>query len=92
MRLFDLANAVWSFVDVGEGGGPLREQARRARLMGDASGEDTDAIFEEIRADLRRTLANHERAGRTKAAGVFREMVRWADAHDSSSPPRTTPR
>jgi aminoglycoside phosphotransferase (APT) family kinase protein len=81
-RLFDLANAVWSFADVGEGGGPLAEQARRVRLMCDAYGwEDTDAIVDGIRADLKRALANHERAGREKAADIFREMVSWIDAH-----------
>lgn len=31
--------------------------------------------------DLLRALANHERARRPKAAGIFREMVRWIDAH-----------
>jgi hypothetical protein len=81
-RLFDLANAVWSFVDVGEGGGPIGEQARRVRLMCDAYGwDDTDAIVEEIRADLKRALANHEPAGRTKPAAIFREMVAWMEAH-----------
>ena len=79
-RLFDLANAVWSFADVGEGGGPVREQARRVRLVCDAYGwGDTDSIVDEIRADLGRALANHERAGRRKAADIFREMVRWMD-------------
>ena len=81
-RLFDLANAVWCFVDVGEGGGPVGEQARRVRLMCDSYGwGDTDAIVDEIRADLLRALSKHERAGRPKAADIFREMVRWIDAH-----------
>ncbi len=81
-RLFDLANAVWCFVDVGEDGGPVAEQARRARLMCDAYGwRDSDAIVDEIRADLLRALANHERAGRMKPADIFREMVAWMDAH-----------
>jgi hypothetical protein len=81
-RLFDLANAVWSFVEVGESGGPVEEQARRVKLMCDTYGwDDTDAIFDEIGADLKRALANHERAGRAKAADIFREMVNWLDAH-----------
>ena len=84
-RLFDLANAVWCFVDVGEGGGPVAEQARSVRLMCEAYGwRDTYAILDEIRADLFRALANHERAGRTKAAGIFREMVRWIDVHSGA--------
>jgi aminoglycoside phosphotransferase (APT) family kinase protein len=79
-RLFDLANAVWCFVDVGEDGVPVAEQARRVRLMCDSYGwDDTDAIVEEIRANLGRALSNHERAGRAKAADIFREMVRWMD-------------
>ncbi len=84
-RLFDLANAVWCFVDVGEGGCPVAEQARRVRLICDAYGwRDTDAIVDEIRADLLGALANHERAGRTKAADIFREMVRWIDVHSGA--------
>lgn len=81
-RLFDLANAVWCFANIGEGGGPVREQARLIRLMCDAYGwDDTDAIIDEIRADLLRALSNHERADRVKAVGIFREMVRWIDTH-----------
>jgi aminoglycoside phosphotransferase (APT) family kinase protein len=81
-RLFDLANAIWCFVNVGEGGGPVREQARRIRLMCDAYGwGDADAIVDGIRADLKRALSNHQRAGRQKAAGIFQEMVRWIEEH-----------
>ena len=81
-RLFDLANAVWCFADIGEGGGPVREQARLIRLMCDAYGwNDTDAIVDEMRADLARALSNHERAGREKAVVIFKEMVRWIDTH-----------
>ena len=81
-RLFDLANAVWSFADVGEGGGAVEEQAQRVRLMCDAYGwEDTDAIIDEIHADWRRALANHERAGRQGPARVFEGMVRWISAN-----------
>ena len=81
-RLFDLANAVWSFANVGEGGGPVREQARRIRLMCDAYGwEDPHEIVEEIHADLRKARANHERAGRLKARDIFQEMITWMDTH-----------
>jgi hypothetical protein len=70
---------------VGEGGCPVAEQARRVRLMCDAYGwHDADAIVDEIRADLLRALANHERAGRAKAADIFREMVRWLDVHSGA--------
>ena len=79
-RLFDLANAVWSFANVGEGGGPVIEQARRIRLMCDAYGwEDPHEIVEEIHADLRKARANHERAGRLKAREIFQEMITWMD-------------
>jgi aminoglycoside phosphotransferase len=37
-RLFDLANAIWSFADVGEEGGSVAFQARRIRLMCDSYG------------------------------------------------------
>jgi len=75
-RLFDLANAVWGFADVG--GESVREQARRVRLMCDAYGwEDPGQIVDEINADWHRALANHERAGRRGPARVFGGMVRW---------------
>ncbi len=81
-RLIDLANAVWSSANVGEGGGPVREQARRIRLMCDAYGwEDPHEIVEEIHADLRRARANHERTGRPKARDIFKEMITWMDTH-----------
>ena len=77
-RLFDLANAVWSFADVGEGGGAIVEQARRVRLVCDAYGwDDLSGILDEIYADWRRALANHERAGRRGPTRVFEGMVRW---------------
>ena len=88
-RLFDLANAIWSFADVGEAGGSMASQARRIRLMCDAYGwDDTGMIVDEIQADLRRALANHERAGGRKPAEIFREMVLWMDTHatDLESP------
>lgn len=39
------------------------------------------AAVDEIHADLRRALANHERAGRQGPARVFREMVSWISTH-----------
>jgi hypothetical protein len=81
-RLFDLANAIWSFADVGECGDAVEEQARRVRLMCDAYGwDDPGGIVEEIYADWRRALANHERAGRQGPARVFERMVRWMSAN-----------
>lgn len=81
-RLFDLANAVWSFAKVGEEGGPIAEQARLIRLMCDAYGWDEPrAIVDEIHADLRRARANHERAGRQRPRDVFHRMVGWMEAH-----------
>jgi aminoglycoside phosphotransferase (APT) family kinase protein len=83
-RLFDLANAVWSFANVGKGGGPVAKQACLIRVMCDAYGwEDPDAIVDEIHADLRRARANHEHAGRLKARNIFQEMIDWMDAHAS---------
>lgn len=81
-RLFDLANAIWCFVDIGECGGDIASQARRTRLMCDAYGwDDTNAIVDAIHADLLRALANHELVGRREVAEIFREMVRWIEAH-----------
>jgi aminoglycoside phosphotransferase (APT) family kinase protein len=81
-RLFDLSNAVWSFANVGEGGGPVGEQARLIRLMCDAYGwDDPHAIVDEIHADLRRARTNHERAGRLKVRDIFQEMITWMDAN-----------
>ena len=81
-RLFDLANAIWSFADVGELGGSIESQARRVKLMCDAYGwDDPGEIFDEISADLRRALANHQRARHHKPAEVFRGLSRWMAAH-----------
>jgi hypothetical protein len=81
-RLFDLANAVWSFAKVGEDGGTVAEQARLIRLVCDAYGwEDTLAIVDEIHADLSRARANHERAGHKEARKIFHRMVGWFDVH-----------
>ena len=83
-RLFDLANAVWSYANVGEEGGPVGEQARLIRVMCDAYGwQDPHAIVDEIHADLHRARANHERAGRQKAGDIFQEMISWMDTHTS---------
>jgi aminoglycoside phosphotransferase (APT) family kinase protein len=81
-RLFDLSNAVWSYANVGEDGGPVKEQARLIRLLCDAYGwEDPQAIVDEIHADLLRARANHERAGRLKARDIFQRMIAWMDTH-----------
>ena len=81
-RLFDLSNAIWSFANVGEGGGPVGQQARLIRLMCDAYGWDNPhAIIDEIHADLRRARTNHEQAGRLKARDIFQEMISWFDTH-----------
>ncbi|MGH2387871.1 MAG: phosphotransferase, partial [Chloroflexota bacterium] len=81
-RLSDLAYAVWCYVDLGEQGGTIAEQARRLRLMCDSYGwSDLAAIVEWIAADLGSALMNHERAGRPAAVRIFERMVRWMDAH-----------
>jgi aminoglycoside phosphotransferase (APT) family kinase protein len=83
-RLFDLSNAVWSFANIGEDGGPVGEQARLIWLMCDAYGWDVPhAIIDEIHADFRRARANHERAGRPKPREVFQRMIDWMDIHAS---------
>jgi aminoglycoside phosphotransferase (APT) family kinase protein len=81
-RLFDLANAVWSYANVGEDGGPVGEQARLIRVMCEAYGwQDPHAIVDEIHADLLRARANHERAERPKARDIFQKMISWMEAH-----------
>lgn len=89
-RLRDLANAIWCFADVGEGGGSVGAQAHRVRLLCDAYGwPDPGAIVDEIGADLRRALAKHERAGRREPARIFRDMARWIAAHGGELRART---
>lgn len=81
-RRFDLATAIWSFVPVGEGNGPIALQARRLRLMCDAYGwQDTNAVVDEIAAELARALSNHESARREHAADIFRAMLGWMTRH-----------
>jgi len=83
-HLFDLSNAVWSYANVGEEGGPVGEQARNIRVMCDAYGwQDPHAIIDEIHADLLRARANHERAGRKKARAIFQMMISWMETHAS---------
>ncbi len=83
-RLFDLANAIWSFANVGEGGDSVGEQAHLIRLMCNAYGwHDPPAIVDEIHADLRKARANHERAGRHEARDIFQRMVGWMDTYSS---------
>ena len=78
-----LAHAVWCFVDVGETGGPVEQQARRIRLMCDAYGwDDPGAIVDEIAALLRRARDMHVSAGRHPAAAIFEELIWWMGDHD----------
>lgn len=82
-RIDDLADALWSYARVGEEGGPMDEQRRRIAILCDAYGvADHAAVVAELSAQLRRALGNHERAGRTAAAAVFRPWVRWLAAHE----------
>jgi Phosphotransferase enzyme family len=77
-RLVDLAHAVWCFVDVGESGGPIAEQGRRARLMCDAYGwDDPAAVIGEIAALLKRARDRHAGAGRRRAVEIFEDLMGW---------------
>jgi hypothetical protein len=84
-RLYDLANAIWCYVNIGESGGSLPVQAQRMRLICDTYGwDDTDAIVDTITADLRQALANHQRAERAEAVRIFQEMVDWMIEHGAA--------
>ncbi len=78
-RLRDLANAVYNYVDVSHWAKQAAGvQARRIQLMCTAYGwDDTIAIVNDIEADLRQALRNHEQAGRAGAVKVFRKAVSW---------------
>jgi hypothetical protein len=73
-----VAHAVWCFVDVGEHGGPIDDQGRRARLMCEAYGwNDPAAVIDEIAALLRRAREDHAGARRRTAAAIFDELMAW---------------
>jgi hypothetical protein len=77
-RLRDLANAVWCSVNVDHRKWPAGEQARRIQLMCTTYGwDDPIAIVNDIEADVRQALRNHEQAGRAGAIKVFRRAVSW---------------
>src|SRR5579862_6524354 len=79
MRLRDLANAVYNYVDVSHWANQTAdEQARRIRLMCVAYGwDDPTALVNDFEADLQQALRNHEQAGRTGAIKIFEEEVSW---------------
>jgi hypothetical protein len=78
-RLRDLANAIYSYVDVGHWANQTAdEQARRILLMCDAYGwDDPLALVNDFEADLQQALRNHEQAGRAGAIKIFAEEVNW---------------
>lgn len=78
-RLRDLANAVYSYVDVSHWSNQVAtEQARRIHLMCAAYGwDDPIALVNDFEADLRQALRNHEQAERMGAIKVFTEEVHW---------------
>jgi aminoglycoside phosphotransferase (APT) family kinase protein len=79
-RLVDLGHAVWCCADVAEPSVPVAEQARKLRRMCDAYGwADVGQVVQEIGDRFRRARDQHARAGRTRAAAIFEEKVRWMD-------------
>ncbi len=79
MRLRDLANAVYNYVDVSHWSNQeASEQARRILLMCAAYGwDDPIALVNDFEADVQQALHTHEQAGRTGAIKVFAEEVSW---------------
>ena len=68
-RIFDLSHAVWCLAEIGEQGGPVADQAHRARIVCDAYGwDDRSALIDEIEARFRRALA-HAQGNELDAGG-----------------------
>jgi aminoglycoside phosphotransferase (APT) family kinase protein len=79
-RIHDLGHAVWCFADIGEGGGPLSEQARRARLICDSYGwSEPDLVIDEITDRFRRARADHASVGRDRAVAIFTDLIAWME-------------
>ncbi|WP_128545313.1 phosphotransferase [Larkinella soli] len=80
-RLQDFALAVGAYVDFGNRVWSVAEQAQRIRLMCRAYGWETPVeLIDYYEADLRQALENHRRAGRSEAAAIFTEEIRWFSA------------
>ena len=81
-RVYDLGHAVWCFAGIGEDGGPISLQARRASVICDAYGWDEPRlVIEEITDRFRRARADHQGPGREKAVVVFDGLIAWMEHH-----------
>ena len=79
-RLRDFANAVGNYVDAWDRSSSVTEQARRIALMCNAYGwQDALAVIDDIEADFRQALINHEKAERAGAVKIFRQQVQWME-------------
>jgi hypothetical protein len=77
--LRDLANAVYSYVDVSHWSNQeASEQARHILLMCAAYRWDNPtALVDDFEADVQQALRNHEQADRTGTIRIFAEEVNW---------------
>jgi len=77
-RSFDFAHAVWCLAEIGERGGPVADQARRARVVCDAYGwGDRSALIDEIEARFRRALAHAQEHELDEAVQIWTAMLDW---------------
>jgi hypothetical protein len=78
LRIFDLSHAVWCLAEIGEQGGEVADQARRARAVCDAYGwDDRSALIEEIEARFRRALAHAQENELEEAVTIWTGMLDW---------------
>jgi Ser/Thr protein kinase RdoA (MazF antagonist) len=77
-RIFDLSHAVWCLAEIGEQGGAVADQARRARIVCAAYGwGDRSALIGEIEARFRRALAHAEENELEEPARIWTTMLGW---------------
>lgn len=81
-RIFDLSHVVWCLAEIGEQGGEVAEQARRARIVCDAYGwSDRGALIDEIEARFRRALTHAQENELDEAVRIWTAMLDWLVEH-----------
>lgn len=84
-RAFDLAHAVWCLAEIGQQGGPVAEQARRARIVCDAYGwDDRSILIDEIETRFRRALTHAQENGLDESVRIWTAMLDWLVEHEET--------
>ncbi|MBX9244068.1 phosphotransferase [Actinotalea ferrariae] len=80
-RLDDVAHAAWGLADLTSDVVPVRDQARRLRLVCSVLGNEPGAVLTELTDRFERARADHAVAGRSGAVAVFERLAGWTTRH-----------